>query len=114
MIKVGIDLIKISRMKEILKNHETVRRIFNESEIENQDSKTLAGIFTLKEAFFKAAQIKIKKWNEVTIKKDENGKPFIIYDKNLVKFKISSIDCSLSHDGDYVIGIVIILSEQKD
>ena len=109
MIKTGIDIVEIKRIKNLMKNPKALSKIFNESEIRDNPNK-LAGKFALKEAFFKATQISVKKWSEIVVKKHKTGKPYLVFDKNLVKFKIKSMDCSISHDGDYAIAIVVIES----
>lgn len=105
MIKTGIDIVEIKRIEEIMKNPKALSKIFNESEI-TDNPNNLAGKYALKEAFFKATQIKIENWSEILVKKHGNGKPYLVFDKNLVKFK--SMDCSISHDGNYAIAIVVI------
>jgi phosphopantetheine--protein transferase-like protein len=110
MIKTGIDIVKISRIKDQLGNETFLKITFNDSELKN-NVESLAGIFALKEAFFKASQIKIKKWNEIVVKKKDNGKPYLVFDDSLIEFKIKSIDCSVSHDGEYSIANVVIESE---
>ncbi|MBT3721277.1 holo-ACP synthase [archaeon] len=107
MIKTGIDIVKISRIKEKINDQIFLSRTFNDKELKNSID-SLAGIFALKEAFFKATQIKIKKWNELVVKKQKNGKPYIVFDKNLIDFKIKSIDCSIAHDSEYAIANVVI------
>ena len=110
MIKTGIDIVKIERIKKNLGNETFLKKTFNDSELKNPVER-LAGIFALKEAFFKASQIKIKKWNEIVVKKNKNGKPYLVFDESLIDFKIKNIDCSISHDGEYAIANVVILTE---
>jgi len=113
-IKTGIDIVKISRIKKNLENSSFLLRVFSETELlAKQKPESLAGIFAVKEAFFKATQIKIKKWNEITVKFYESGKPYLIFDESLIDFKIESIDCSYSHDYEYAIGNVVILTSEK-
>ena len=95
MIKTGIDIIQISRLEEKVKNPNFASRIFTEIEMESDSISSLAGKFALKEAFFKATQIKLKRWTDIEVKYHENRKPYLVYDKNLV---------------DYEIAIVVILS----
>jgi holo-[acyl-carrier protein] synthase len=109
-IHCGVDIVKVSRIIELLKDPTSVQRTFSQEEIRNKP-ESLAGIFALKEAFFKATQIKIKNWRDVIIKYDKAGKPYIVYDENSVSLKISSIDCSISHDGEYVIATVVLLED---
>jgi holo-[acyl-carrier-protein] synthase len=104
-VRTGIDIVKIARIDKLVKTPKFVERVFDESELKGHN---LAGIFALKEAFFKATQIKIKKWKEVVVKWNENGKPYLVYDENLVNFKINEIDCSIAHDGDYAVAIVVL------
>jgi len=110
MISTGVDIVKISRIRKDLENPSFVERVFSDSELRSKENpESLAGIFALKEAFFKATQIKIKRWNEITVKFNDNGKPYLVFNENLIDFKIISIDCSYSHDGEYAIGQVVIL-----
>ncbi len=104
---IGIDIVQISKFKEKVKDPEFTRRIFSELELEDK-LESMAGKFALKEAFFKATQIKIKKWNELVVKKDKSGKPYLIFDKDLLKSKIKSVECSISHDGDYAVAFVLL------
>ena len=110
MIKTGIDIVKIKRIKRLADDSSFVEKVFDEIELDN-NIKSLAGIFALKEAFFKATQIKIKKWKEIIVKNHENGKPYLVFDKNLLDIKVESIDCSVSHDGEYAIASVVIIEK---
>ena len=56
MVKTGIDIVKISRIKRLLEDQEFTDRVFNDSEL-GKKPESLAGMFALKEAFFKATQI---------------------------------------------------------
>lgn len=108
MIRTGIDLIKIERIKKLIQDEKFVERVYSPTEVIKLKPENLAGIFALKEAFFKATQIKIKKWNEINVNYHKNGKPYIEFDSSLLNFKIKSIDCSISHDGEYATAIVVI------
>jgi phosphopantetheine--protein transferase-like protein len=110
-IKTGIDIVKISRFEKVKNNPNFLKKTFDDSEIMDKKISSLAGIFALKEAFFKATQIKINEWNEIIVKNHDNGKPYILFDESLIEFKIKSIDCSISHDSEYAIANVVILSE---
>jgi phosphopantetheine--protein transferase-like protein len=99
-IKTGIDLIQNKRILENSENSEFLKKTFHPSELKNK--RKLIGIFALKEAFMKAIGKKID-WLDIEISTPEGKKPEI---KTKNKFK--SIDCSISHDGNYTIGIVII------
>ena len=114
MIKTGIDIVKISRIKKLIQDPTFVEKVFDETELIKKSPESLAGIFALKEAFFKATQIKIKKWNEVVVKYHNNGKPYLVYDKDLVDFEIKNMDCSISHAGEYAIGNVVVLTNSPN
>lgn len=108
MIKTGIDIVKVSRIAKLIEDPDFIGRVFNENELKKNKPKNLAGVFALKESFFKATQIKIKKWNEVIVLYQDNGKPYLKFDENLVDFKIKSIDCSISHDDEYAVANVVL------
>ncbi|MBU0757449.1 MAG: holo-ACP synthase [Nanoarchaeota archaeon] len=110
MIRTGIDIVKIDRIRKLIKNPLSTEKIFADSEKSNS-IETLAGYFAAKEAFFKAAGIRVEHWNEVVVKKKKTGKPYLVFDKDLLDFRIRSIDCSISHDGDYATAVVVILEE---
>ena len=110
-IRTGIDIVEIKRIRQLLKDQDQVERTFDHSEISDNPAESIAGIFALKEAFFKASQIKVKNWKEIVVKKERSGKPYIVFDENLIDFNINSIDCSISHDGEYAVAYVAILVE---
>ena len=95
MIHTGVDIVEIKRIERLIEDPNFVSRVFSDSELQKNKVESLAGIFALKEAFFKATQIKVKKWREVNVKYHVNGKPYLIFDKNLIPFKIKAIDCSV-------------------
>lgn len=100
MIKTGIDLVQNKRILKNLDNPEFIKKVFHPSELKNKTK--LIGIFALKEAFMKAIGKKLN-WLDIEVKTKEGKKPEII-----TKNKFKSIDCSISHDGNYTIGIVVI------
>ena len=105
-MKVGIDLVQISRIKDLMEKKETIKKIFHISEI-TDDPESLAGIFAAKEAYFKAIGKK-KKWLDIEIKKNKEGKPYIISDKK------ERINLSITHEGGYAAAIVIIEDENSN
>ena len=103
-MKVGIDIVKISRLANVLRDRNQASRIFNNSEM-TDNTETLAGIFAAKEAYFKA---KGKKgdWLDLEIAKLDSGQPIIkVNGKNNGK-----ISLSISHETDYAVAVVIIES----
>lgn len=99
MIKCGIDLVLNKRID--LNNQEFLKKVFHLSELKNQ--KKIVGIFALKEAAMKAIGRKLD-WLDIEVKTKEGKKPEI----NISGIKFRPIDCSISHDGDYTIGMVIL------
>jgi len=103
MIKCGIDLVLNRRIKINLNNPDFLRRIFTLKELKQNKKSKLTGIFALKEATMKAFGEKLP-WHSIEVLAKEGKKPLItLQDK---KFK--SLDASISHDGDYTIGMVVI------
>lgn len=110
MIKgIGTDIVKVSRM-----NFDIAKRILSESEFAKYQSfssdarkqEFLAGRFAIKEAISKAlSHIDFElSFNELEIKNNEFGQPYLICHKlNHYVFSLS-----ISHESDYAIGFCII------
>lgn len=103
-IKSGVDLVHIPRFAKFLKNHEAVKKVFHASEMKRDSVEHLAGVFAIKEAFFKALG-KNPHFLEIEVC-PSRGKPTITYPTH---HNISSIDISVSHDKDYAIAQVVML-----
>ena len=88
MYKIGIDIVKISRIEKSIKSQSFLNKVFTE-------------IFAGKEAYFKALGTGLKfPLTDVEIRHDENGKPHLC--------AIDSSDISISHDGEYAVATVIL------
>ncbi len=106
MEKIGIDLMLLSKihLKESF-----VDMILTSAEKEEYNSKTsdkkrieyLGGRFAAKEAIYKATQD--KSYLTYSVLNDENGAPYVSGHPEL--------SVSISHDGDYVVAIVLRRSE---
>ena len=125
MIKSGIDIIQISHIAEkINKNAEFLDIILTEQEKKYCNSKvgtisdeqkkyqSVAGIYEVKEAFFKAMGAGIKSLSDfkcVEVKHFETGEPYLkILNPNILnclKEKFISTSISISHDGDMAVAI---------
>ncbi len=129
MIKAGIDIIEISRVAEKIKRNESfVGQILTEKEIDYCNSKTInvekvekqfqtiAGIYSAKEAFFKALGTgigSVSNLKKVEICHNECGAPYIeVLDKCLLETikTPQNISVSISHDGNIATAICIIES----
>ena len=119
----GVDIIKNSRIKKLIKNPKFVTRIFSKKEINaskkiKNKANFFAKRFAAKEAFVKSIGIGFRKginFNDIYVKNNKLGKPTIFYNKkikNLLsrKFKSNkfSVFLSLSDEKCYSIAYVII------
>ena len=119
----GVDIIKNSRVKNLIKNPKFLSRIFSLNEI--KDSKKIknktnffAKRFAAKEAFVKSIGIGFRKginFKDICVKKNKLGKPTISYSnkvKEILKTKFKSkrfsVYVSLSDEKEYSIAYVII------
>lgn len=101
IIKVGCDIVKISRFKLLIEKKIVLEKIFTNHELSKSNSlESLAGKFAGKEAVLKALELTPGNWNLIEIIKQENGKPVIKFTNN-PNYKIISCDISISHDDEY-------------
>jgi len=103
MMKIGVDLTKIERFKEV--NKHFIERVYSDNEIqeyymllEEKQATFLASRWAVKEALFKA--IKIKNYKEYSIMNDSSGEPYV---ENHPEIKVS-----ISHEEGYCIAFVIV------
>lgn len=121
MVSTGIDLVYVPRIKKALdRNPAFMTRYFTTSEIElferrGERVEILAANFAVKEAFSKALGTGIRGFSlqEIEVLRNEHGAPFInLYGRARERFKESGAQhhsCSISHDGEYAVGMVLIL-----
>lgn len=76
-------------------------------------AQSYAGLFCLKEAAVKAVGIGFGKGImpvDIEVSHDGNGAPFLIFHRAAIgAFEPYSVSASISHDGDYAVGIVQLL-----
>ena len=109
---IGIDICSISRFSNMKNLDKFLKRYFTNEEIDyilktgNRD-ETIAGIFSLKEAFVKAIGTGFGNISPIDIEIIHNfsGKPDLIIHNEIIK-KIEDLSCSVSHDSDYAIAVV--------
>lgn len=101
MISIGTDIVYIKRLEET----KFSEKIFHQSEMRRNNSEHLAGIIAVKEACFKALRIK-PRWLEIEVKYKKSGQPYLVFSSEL-ESKIKSYSCSISHDGEYAVAVVI-------
>jgi len=102
MMRCGIDLVLNKRIEKNLSSTEFLTKVFNPSELKFKKNK-LPGVFALKEAAMKAIGRKCD-WKDIEIMLKEGQKPKI----HIQGTKFKSLDASISHDGDYTIGMVVL------
>mgnify|MGYP001009393393 CR=1 FL=1 len=120
VIGTGVDIIKISRIENIIKNKRDkfYNKIFTSNEIEyikikNHNAQTISGLFAAKEAISKVLGTGIGKvnWKDIEIIHDKLGKPYVkLYreGKNIAKkLDIDKINLSISHEKDYALAFAI-------
>lgn len=100
-MKIGIDLVKIDQVERIREDKNAIEKVFLVSEFGRSES--MAGKLAIKEAFFKAQGEKID-WLRLEVKKEQSGQPRLFLDGELFE----SATISISHDGDYAVGVVVI------
>ena len=120
---VGTDIVRVSRIKNSLKNKFFLSRIFNKDEVEkckkNKNwTNCFAKRFAAKEAFSKALGTGISKginFNEIIVLNERNGKPYIkLIDKTkkIVEKKIKKkkyiISLSIADEKNYAVAFVTI------
>jgi holo-[acyl-carrier protein] synthase len=112
IIGVGIDLVEISRFKELRLNDNFITRIFSHSE-KNLEVQSLAGRFAAREALYKALPDKtIFHLKDIEIINKIDGKPEFVFDNDLLEFfNLSDIYLSISHSSEHAIAMVVIESK---
>lgn len=112
---IGIDLIKTSRMKQMMEKfgEKALQRFLSPSEITLvKNYKTAAGFWATKEAFAKALGVGISKecnFHDIEICKTDRGAPYLkVSEKTTKLFNIKDTSVSITHDGDYAISVIAI------
>jgi holo-[acyl-carrier protein] synthase len=116
MIRTGIDIIEVNRIKKVLEEHgeRFLQRILTEKEIEycrsySKPELHFAGRFAAKEAYSKAIGTGVGKsfsWKDIEILNDIKGKPFIVHLKEN-EFSKLRFDVSISHTENYGCAVVV-------
>lgn len=112
---IGIDLIKLDRMKSSIERFgdKFLQRFLSQDEILLiKNPKTAAGFWAAKEACSKALGTGIGKecgFHDIMLSKTDSGAPQVTLSSKLLEhFKINSMSVSITHDGDYAIAVVAI------
>ncbi len=119
---IGLDLVQISRIGSILNRwgDRFLERVFTRQEIDycllrKDPSPHLAARFAAKEAFLKALGIGYDqgvRWKDIEVTRDSSGRPEVqLYNttKTLCQSHgISRIHLSMTHNGNYGLGQVVL------
>jgi holo-[acyl-carrier protein] synthase len=121
-IRIGNDLVNISRFEKSLKVGNFIQKIFHPNEITYCENKiksctsSFAARFAAKEAFAKALGTGLYangvSPKDIWIENDANGRPYLNISENvknlLTENKIDDYDVSLSHHEDYAMATVVL------
>ena len=117
--QIGIDLVDLARFENSLKRTPDLsKRLFTDRELEQGSNRNLAlhlaGRFAAKEALAKALGVPPGlSWHEVEVLRLESGRPsFEVSGGVLALVADKSVKVSISHDGGFVIAMVIIESSK--
>ncbi len=122
---IGIDLVKVGRIKEALDRwgERFQNKVFTPAEVrycmlKKDPSPNFAARFAAKEAFVKALGIGIRRgvhWKDVEVQRGPLGKPVLRINGRAVdiclKERIEGFSLSLTHDGEYS-GAVVVLEKK--
>ncbi len=109
IIGIGVDIVKISRIKNKFANRILSRKetdVFDAFKFEARKTEYLAGRFALKEAIIKAiGRTKHKVgMRDLCILNDATGMPHLVFPE----YEDIKIHISLSHEKDYCVGMCVI------
>jgi holo-[acyl-carrier protein] synthase len=119
---IGIDLVKVMRVKEALERwgERFQNKVFTPGEVrycmqKKNPSPNFAARFAAKEAFVKALGIGIRRgvhWKDIEVQRGSLGRPVLKLNGRAVeicqKERIEGLFLSLTHDGDYSGAIVVL------
>jgi len=104
-IAVGSDVVFIPRVQSLVDSN-GLQRVLRPSEIKRSALDHIAGRIALKEAAIKALGLSVDDWLRIVISQPHNKPVVELLD---MPEDIESIDCSISHDGDYAFAAVVVL-----
>lgn len=112
---IGIDLIKLERMKRMQERfgHKAFQKFLSQDEISLiKNYRTAAGFWAAKEACAKALGTGIGSecsFHDISISKSPKGAPILTLSDKLIRaFNIKDSSLSITHDGDYAIAVVAL------
>jgi holo-[acyl-carrier protein] synthase len=119
---IGIDIVLVERMARRLGDEKFLGRLFHPGELENAGSgpgraARLAARWAAKEAMAKALGCGFGpelSWADVEVFRQESGQPLLKLSGRAMKRHGNPVTAlSMSHDGDYAVAVVWILSRES-
>lgn len=109
--KIGIDIVRRKRFMQSLKrgSDSFSQHIFTAQEIRQNTKEQLASIFCLKEAVIKALELPQDVWLSINTNRKDNGKVYCSFLDSAIANRVASIDTSISHEGEWIIGVVVVV-----
>jgi holo-[acyl-carrier protein] synthase len=115
MLRVGVDLVQVSRIVESLDQFgdRFVRRVFTDAEIAYATSAPelaplrFAARFAAKEAARKALELEGVGWRDIEVRRASRGAPDLVLHGAAGQVPIDDIALSMSHEGDYATAVVV-------
>jgi holo-[acyl-carrier protein] synthase len=125
MLRVGIDLVRISRVAESLDRfgERYLRRVYTPGEIEYaraspaHTAERLAARFAAKEAAIKALDLAERGvgWNQIEVARSPSGAgTLILHGAAAAMAAGSELAVSLSHEGDYATAVVVCMPSHRN
>lgn len=117
VVVCGTDIVYIPDMVKLFKDELMLKKFFHADELAGPELTTkrrsvsmehLAGVVAAKEAFFKALGM-VPKLHDIQIAYETSGRPKIIVTPEWQQKYVSS-DVSISHDKDYAIAMVVLIT----
>ena len=114
MIRIGTDIVEISRIEKNLNNDTFLKRVYSQKELSFFPSKwkgeNMAARFCAKEALIKIFGTSVP-FHEISILNDENGRPYYELEGSAEALRhelnIEFLDLSLSHCKEYAVAFAI-------
>lgn len=119
-MNIGVDLCHIPRIEGLITRHSNfTSRFFTSKEQElfqgARQAQAVASNFAVKEAFSKALGTGVVGFDldEVEVLRQASGAPYVVlHGQALARLEdqgYTTILCSISHDRDYAVGLVVLL-----
>jgi holo-[acyl-carrier protein] synthase len=105
--RLGCDIVQLSRFADTVRREGEafLSRVFLPEESNGSSIERLAGIFAAKEATCKALGIPAGQWHDIHVSYEPNGAPRLTV--AIPSGSSPELTLSISHDGDYVVAVVL-------